>query len=303
MDIIKEISSRYRSGSLLVRLIFINVGVFLVVKTAMFVFTLLGLAPTMVSGLVELPSQWYAVLHKPWTLLTYMFMHGDLMHIFFNMLCFYWFGLIFMEFNTPKQMVALYVLSGLGGAVAYLGAHGVLPVFAGTHGSLVGASASVLGVIVAVGVQAPGYRMNLLFFGQVPLKWVVLPILLLDVVSFDGSNLGGHVAHLGGAVVGLLYALALKRGCDITGGINRAIDALAGVFSRSKPSAKNTKAKHYHYSADNTRRSNAPSDVRKQFVSEKEERIDVILEKIKQSGYASLTKEEKELLFTVGKNK
>ena len=110
MDIIKEIKRRYSSGSLLVRLIFINIGVFVVVKLAMFLLTLLGLTPAMVSGMVELPSQWQAVLHKPWTLLTYMFMHGDLMHIFFNMLCFYWFGLIFMEFNTPKQMVALYVL-------------------------------------------------------------------------------------------------------------------------------------------------------------------------------------------------
>ncbi len=300
MDIIKEIRQRYSSGSLLVRLIFINVGVFLVVKTAMFVFTLLGLAPTMVSGLVELPSQWYAVLHKPWTLLTYMFMHGDLMHIFFNMLCFYWFGLIFMEFNTPKQMVALYVLSGLGGAAAYLSAHSVLPAFAGVHGSLVGASASVLGVIVAVGMRAPNYRLNLLFLGPVALKWVVLPILVLDVVSFDGSNLGGHIAHLGGAVVGLLYALAMKKGFDITSGINRVIDALAGVFSRKKPAVKNQRKPRYHYSADESHR-DSRSDVRKQFVSEKEERIDAILEKIKQSGYASLTKEEKELLFSVGK--
>ena len=227
-------------------------------------------------------------------------MHGDLMHIFFNMLCFYWFGLIFMEFNTPKQMVALYVLSGLGGAAAYLSAHSVLPAFAGVHGSLVGASASVLGVIVAVGMRAPNYRLNLLFLGPVALKWVVLPILVLDVVSFDGSNLGGHIAHLGGAVVGLLYALAMKKGFDITSGINRVIDALAGVFSRKKPAVKNQRKPRYHYSADESHR-DSRSDVRKQFVSEKEERIDAILEKIKQSGYASLTKEEKELLFSVGK--
>ena len=293
MDIIKEIRQRYSSGSLLVRLIFINIGVFVVVKLAMFLLTLLGLTPAMVSGMVELPSQWQAVLYKPWTLLTYMFMHGDLMHIFFNMLCFYWFGLIFMEFNTPKQMVALYVLSGLGGAAAYLSAHSVLPAFAGVHGSLVGASASVLGVIVAVGMRAPNYRLNLLFLGPVALKWVVLPILLLDVVSFDGSNLGGHIAHLGGAVVGLLYALAMKKGFDITSGVNR-------VISRKKPAVKNQRKPRYHYSADESHR-DSRSDVRKQFVSPKEERIDAILEKIKQSGYASLTKEEKELLFSVGK--
>ncbi|MGN0213190.1 MAG: rhomboid family intramembrane serine protease [Muribaculaceae bacterium] len=302
MDIIKEISSRYRRGSLLVRLIFINIGVFLVVKLAVFVLTLLGLTPAVVSGMVELPSEWLAVAHKPWTLLTYMFMHGDLMHIFFNMLCFYWFGLIFMEFNTPKQMVALYVLSGLGGALAYLSAHSLLPAFAGVHGSLVGASASVLGVIVAVGLQAPNYRLNLLFLGPVALKWVVLPILLLDVVGFDGSNLGGHIAHLGGALVGLIYALALKQGRDITGAINRLIDSIVGMFSRKKSSKPKASKARYHYSADDTR-GNVRSDVRKQFVSEKEERIDAILEKIKQSGYTSLSKEEKELLFSVGKNK
>lgn len=286
----------------MVRLIFINIGVFLVVKLAMFVLTLLGLSPVLVSGMVELPSGWIALSHKPWTLFTYMFMHGDLMHIFFNMLCFYWFGVIFMEFNTAKQMVALYVLSGLGGALAYLTAHSVLPAFAGVHGSLVGASASVLGVIVAVGLQAPNYRLNLLFLGPVALKWVVLPILLLDVVSFDGSNLGGHVAHLGGAVVGLAYALALKQGFDITGAINRLIDSVVGMFSRKKPTMRKAQNAKYHYKADDTRRS-ARSDVRKQFVSEKEEQIDIILEKIKMSGYASLSKEEKELLFTVGKRK
>ena len=107
MGIIDEIKNRYRSGSLLIKLIFVNVGIFLVVKLTMFVLMLAGIDARVVTDMVELPSAWSAVLVRPWTLVTYMFMHGDLMHIFFNMLCLYWMGLVFMEFNTPKQLVAL----------------------------------------------------------------------------------------------------------------------------------------------------------------------------------------------------
>lgn len=296
MAIIDEIKMRFRSGSLLMKLIYINIGVFVVVKLAMLVLSLVGASPSMIASVVELPSQWMDALHRPWTLITYMFMHGSIMHIFMNMLCLYWFGVVFMEYNTPKQLAALYVLSGLGGAAAYLAAYALLPSFAAMHGNLVGASAAVLGIMVAVGLQAPNYRINLLFIGSVAMKWVVICMLLIVMLSYDGTNMGGDVAHLGGAFVGMTYAVLLRKGFDITKTVNRVIDGVVGLFGKRKSSTSGK----YHYSA-NAQSGQKRSSVRSRFVSEQEERVDAILEKIKQSGYTALTQEEKEIIFSVGR--
>ena len=273
----------------------------------MFVLMLAGIDARVVTDMVELPSAWSAVLVRPWTLVTYMFMHGDLMHIFFNMLCLYWMGLVFMEFNTPKQLVALYVLSGLMGAAFYLMAYNLLPGFAGASSGLVGASASVLGVRVAACMRAPNYRINLLFIGSVALKWVAIVMVVLGVISFDGSNLGGHIAHAGGAVMGVIYALLLRRGLDITKGINRMIDRLTDLFERRpKPMGEPVQGGRYHYgkpeSGNAAKSTKSDSDdLRSQYVTKEQAEVDAILEKIKVSGYASLSQEEKKRIFTAGK--
>ena len=305
MGIIDEIKYRYLSGSLLIKLIFINVGIFLAVKLATFVLMLVGVDTSVVAMLVELPSSWGAVLMRPWTLITYMFMHGDVLHIFFNMLCLYWMGMVFMEFNTPKQLVALYVLSGLMGAALYLVAYNALPGFAGISGSLVGASASVLGVLVEACMRAPNYRINLLFIGPVALKWVAIVMVVLGVISFDGSNMGGHIAHAGGVLMGVIYALLLRHGFDITKGINKPIDRLSNLFERKpKPMGRPIEGKRYHYAepkSSGDAKAQDKSDLRSQYVTKEQAEVDAILEKIKVSGYASLTQEEKKRIFTVGK--
>ncbi|MGN0228231.1 MAG: rhomboid family intramembrane serine protease [Muribaculaceae bacterium] len=311
MGIIEEIKNRYRSGSLLIKLIFINAGIFLAVKLSVFVLMLVGIDASVVMDIVELPSAWEAVTMRPWTLVTYMFMHGDLMHIFFNMLCLYWMGVVFMEFNTPKQLVALYVLSGLMGAAFYLMAYNLLPGFAGASSGLVGASASVLGVLVSACMRAPNYRINLLFIGSVALKWVAIVMVVLGVISFDGNNLGGHIAHAGGAVMGVIYALLLRCGFDITKGINRLIDRISDLFERHpKPMGEPVQGGRYHYGkseSDNASKSTKSStksdsdDLRSQYVTKEQAEVDAILEKIKVSGYASLSQEEKKRIFTVGK--
>ena len=311
MGIIEEIKNRYRSGSLLIKLIFINAGIFLAVKLSVFVLMLAGIDASVVMDMVELPSAWEAVTMRPWTLVTYMFMHGDLMHIFFNMLCLYWMGMVFMEFNTPKQLVALYVLSGLMGAAFYLMAYNLLPGFAGASSGLVGASASVLGVLVSACMRAPNYRINLLFIGSVALKWVAIVMVVLGVISFDGNNLGGHIAHAGGAVMGVIYALLLRCGFDITKGINRLIDRISDLFERHpKPMGEPVQGGRYHYGkseSDNASKSTKSStksdsdDLRSQYVTEEQAEVDAILDKIKVSGYASLSQEEKKRIFKAGK--
>ncbi len=303
MGIFNELLYKYKSGSLLIKLIFINVGVFVVLKLALLILMLLGIDNSLVGMLVELPSTWSGVLSRPWTLFTYMFMHGDVFHILFNMLCLYWVGMVFMEFNTPKQMVALYMLSGLGGALLYLVAHNTLPYFAGAYSTLVGASASVLGIMVAVGVRAPNYRIGMMFLGPVPMKWIVLSIVVIDLLSLGGANTGGHVAHIGGVLVGALYAVLMKHGFDMTKGLNRTIDYLVDLFEKKpKGPGKPIGGTKYHYAEPEKepQKAKKSSSVRDQFVSPEEAAIDEILEKIKVSGYASLTAEEKQRIFSAG---
>lgn len=301
MGFTDEIKQKYRSGSLLVKLIFINVGVFVAVKLAMLLLMLLGVDTYLAASFVELPSAWAELIRHPWTLVTYMFMHADLFHIFFNMLCLYWFGLVFMEFNTPKQLVALYVLSGLMGAAFFLCAYNFLPAFEGRAATLVGASAAVMGVMVAACMRAPNYRMNLLFIGPVALKWILVVMLVIDAISYDDGNFGGHIAHFGGIVMGAVYALMLKQGYDITKKINKAIDAMAGIFSRrNSPMGRPVQGgKRYHYAKAEAEQKKP--DFRSEYVSKEQAEVDAILEKIKVSGYASLTDEEKRKIFTAGK--
>ncbi|MGM9804193.1 MAG: rhomboid family intramembrane serine protease [Muribaculaceae bacterium] len=306
MDIINEIKYRFKSGSLLAKIIYVNIGVFVAMKLAMLLLLLMGVDVLWVTRYVEMPSSLVVLARRPWTVLTYMFVHADVLHILCNMVCFYWMGRVFMEFNTAKQLMALYIYGGIGGALLYLLAYNVLPLFAMQQGSLVGASASVLCILVAAGMRAPEYRINLLFFGSVALKWVVAGMVLIDVISIDGTNPGGHIAHIGGAVVGLLYAIAMRRGVDITKPVNVAIDALVGAFSPRKRGKKMNvggKKRRYHYAQNSQNSGDSHEAFRRQYVTEDEEAIDVILEKIKQSGYASLTKQEKERLFTAGKKK
>ncbi len=287
----------------MIKLIFINIVVFVVLKLALLLLMLFGIDSSIIGMLVELPSTWSGVLSRPWTLLTYMFMHGDIFHILFNMLCLYWVGMVFMEFNTPKQLVALYVLSGLGGALLYLVSYNTLPYFSGAYTTMVGASASVLGIMVAVGVRAPNYRIGLLFFGPVPMKWIVLSIVLIDLLSLSGSNTGGHIAHLGGVMVGALYAVLMKHGFDLTKGVNRVIDYLVDLFEKKpKGPGKPIGGTKYHYAEPEKepQKTKKASSVRDQFVSPEEAAIDEILEKIKVSGYTSLTKEEKQRIFSAG---
>ena len=160
-------------------------------------------------------------------------------------------------------------------------------------------------------MRAPNYRINLLFIGSVALKWVAIVMVVLGVISFDGNNLGGHIAHAGGAVMGVIYALLLRCGFDITKGINRLIDRISDLFERHpKPMGEPVQGGRYHYGkseSDNASKSTKSStksdsdDLRSQYVTKEQAEVDAILEKIKVSGYASLSQEEKKRIFTAGK--
>ena len=299
MGIIDDIKRNYLQGSMLLRLIFINIGVFVLLHLLAIVAMLFNVGSDVLQW-VELPSDLKMLLSRPWTLVTYMFAHYGLLHILFNMLWLYWLGRIFMEYFSAKQLTGVYLLGGLGGAVLYLLAYNLLPHLAGSHGWLIGASASVIAVVVAAAVYAPDYKIGLLFIGEVALKWVAIVTVVIAVIGLEGGNIGGNIAHIGGAVVGAWFALRIKSGRDITRPLNACIDAVVGLFngrSFKVPQFKRPQRSRQEAAPSRSTGSHRPDDL----VSEEE--LDVILGKIKVAGYDALTDEEKDKLFKASRRR
>jgi membrane associated rhomboid family serine protease len=272
------------------RLLIVNVALFLVIRIVNAISGLF-LVPvfsfTDVSYALAVPAHLSNFLSRPWTILTYMFFHWDIGHIFFNMLWLYWMGRIFQEYLGNKKLLNTYLMGGVAGAIFFMAAYNFFPRFYEVlpGAFALGASASVLAITVAAATLVPNYRISLLFFGPVALKWIALVTIFLDLISVSGSNAGGHIAHLGGALYGFLYIKQLRRGTDLTGWLTRLFDRLSAPGKR-KEKVFAGKKKDEDYNVERKTR---------------QERMDDILDKISQSGYGSLTKEEKDFLFRVSK--
>ena len=303
MAFIDEIKRSYQQGSMLLRIIFINIAVFVLLHIVAIGALLMRVPGDALLQWVELPSDLWLLLKRPWTLVTYMFVHYSLLHILFNMLWLYWLGRIFMEFFSAKQLSGLYLLGGWGGALLYLLSANLLPYFTSQPGVhyLMGASASVVAIVVAAAVYSPDYKIGLLFFGEVSIKWIAIITILISLMSMEGGNVGGNIAHIGGAAVGAWFALRIKHGRDITRPLNAFIDGVVGLFngrSWSLPKFnKKTSKDQYSAQEEPKPRSHRPSDE----VSEEE--LDIILGKIKAAGYDALTDEEKDKLFKASRRR
>ena len=302
MAFIDDIRRSYSQGSMLLRLIFINIGVFLVLRLLAIGGFLFNQPTSTLVSWVELPSDLTLLLHRPCTLVTYMFSHYGLLHILFNMLWLYWLGRIFMEFFSPKQLTGLYLLGGWGGAALYQLAYNLLPVLAGSDRMLIGASASIIAIVVATAVYTPDYKIGLLFLGEVSLKWIAVATVALAVLGLDGGNPGTSFAHMGGAIMGAWYTLRIKRGRDITRPLNAAIDSVIGLFNgrslRLPRFTRSSRVSQPQSGTGNTQPTDTPLGG-----SISEEELDKILGKIKMAGYDALTDEEKDKLFKASRRR
>jgi membrane associated rhomboid family serine protease len=268
-----------QSGSKINLLIGINVIVFLAINI-----------PDVLEGLflrhhwllinaddyLDLPAYLPKLAVRFWTPVTYMFMHEGIFHILFNMLWLYWMGQIFEEYLGNKRTVSLYIMGGLSGALFYILAFNLIPAFSSPDrvyaSTLAGASASVMAIIVATATLLPDYTLFLMFIGPVKLKWLALFFVILDFLSIDGLNGGGEIAHLGGAFLGFIYIKQLQQGNDFS--------KVTSIFE-PKPKMKVT----------------SRTTVKKSVSRPRQDEVDRILDKISQSGYDSLNKQEKETLF------
>lgn len=240
------------------------------------------------------PANTHILLYRPWTLFTYMFLHEGFMHILFNMLWLWWFGTIFIKYLSQRQLLGTYIFGGLAGAFIYIAAFNFFPVFSVARESslALGASASVLAVVVAIAFYVPDYTLNLLFIGPVRIKYIALFTVLLDLLMLKSGNAGGHLAHLGGAIWGFAYVKMLP-GIDPTRLFN---------FLYQRNFSFNFLKRKRKFKVYKTDRPLTDDEYNRQKVLN-QQKIDHILDKISKSGYDSLTKEEKALLFSNSSHK
>ena len=293
--IFDDLQRTFRQGNIVIRLIYINVAAFILCTLLSVVLGLFNINVTEILRNLYLPADLLQILRRPWTLITYMFMHAGIWHLLGNMLWLYWFGKLFLYFFSSKHLRGLYIVGGLLGGLLYIMAYNLLPVFSSQlySATLLGASASVLAIAIATAVREPEYRINLMFVGPVKLKYFALFIVLFDALYVGSNNAGGHIAHLGGALAGWWFAKGISRGYDITHWANVCIDAIGGIFSKRKPRKPKMKVH-----TTNSRTADYDYNARKK---EKSDEVDRILDKLKHSGYSSLSDEEKRRLFEASK--
>ena len=250
-------------------------------------------------SLLSIPSDLGEFITRPWTLFTYFFTHTGFFHFLFNMLFLYWFGRLIVEYLGNRKLVSLYVLGGLAGGILFLLIYNLVPYFADrvALSTMLGASAGVLAIVVGAATLMPNYTFVLLLIGPVKIKYIAIFQVFMSYVNMAGANAGGEIAHLGGALVGFLFIKQLQGGTDWGTPVWAVIDYFDGLFTRKSKikvshSNRGSSRSAYNSNTGKTININPRTD---------QNEIDAILDKISESGYESLSKEEKQKLFNASK--
>lgn len=286
MSVTADLRYRFSRLNVAEKLIAINVAVFIVNSLVTFLFRL---DPGFIMDWFELPKRFGDFVMQPWSVVTYSFFHAGFMHIFWNMLLLYFSGRIFLNLFNYKTFINVYFLGAIAGGVLFLLSYNIFPAFSGIKTSLIGASAAVMAVLLFICTYLPNQEVRVIFF-NVKLWYIGVFVVLLDLIQLPLGNSGGHLAHLGGELLGFLYARKLMDGKDIGEGFGNLVDKVGNAFSKEKRSPLKT----VHKSKNMSRYDNSSK-------KEYQKHIDAILDKISKSGYESLTKEEKDFLFKAGK--
>lgn len=287
MNILDDLKMQYKLGGIAMKVIYWNIACFLISLVFFYQFS---------QGSFDYPN-WLALssdpnvfLFKPWTFLTYAFLHFTFWHLLFNMLVLNFASNLFLTFFTQKQYLGLYILSAVFSGIVFVLSY----YFLGYAATIVGASAAIMAILVAATTYQPLMNVRLFLIGNVKLWHITGVILILDLMQFQLGNMGGHISHLAGAFFGFIFIKLLQNGTDLSVGISKILDFFANLFSKS--SSTPFKKVHKNYSKP------TPKPTSRIVTKDKtQQQIDEILDKISQSGYDCLTKEEKEFLFKAGK--
>ncbi|MDZ7847276.1 MAG: rhomboid family intramembrane serine protease [Owenweeksia sp.] len=287
-----EIENSFRNWHALTKLIIVNLGVFLLY----YIFRAIGSLITvpihqLFEEWIALPNTLNVLVTRPWTLVTYMFFHQGFIHIFFNLLILYLAGKLFLEYLGDRRLLSFFILGGLIGGVMFVIFYNIFPAFEGVVTNNRGASAGVMAILIGIAAYVPRFPVKLFFVLKLDLWIVAALVLLMDLVAIgDQKNMGGHIAHLGGAFFGYLSVQQYKRGHDWTEGFSKFMDNLVNWF-RAKPKVRKV------YSKPRNDRDYKAQQVQNQ------QKMDEILDKISKSGYDSLSGDEKDYLFKLGQDK
>ena len=283
MNFIDTIKYKYKTGTIIEKLIYLNV--------AIFAFTLLiTVFQGLYKGEQNFLMQWFSLddnlnefLSKPWSILSYGFLHADFIHLIFNMITLYFIGNLFIQYFTQKQALSFYLLGTLFGGILYLLSQNYFPLFEGRNTTLVGASAGISAIFIGIATYMPNYQIKIRFLGFIKFWHLAVVWLAFDIIGLIGPNAGGSFSHLGGSLFGFLY---VNQASNKKTGISEMFSSLFKTKEKPlKTVHKSVKIKK------NTPKNSAPNQIQ----------IDAILDKISKSGYDTLTKTEKEFLFKQGK--
>ncbi len=309
-SILDDVKREFSYGNMVTRIIIINVAFFVFVHLVNITLYLAGggqPSPFFREFIhfFSMSSDWKHILTHPWVIITSMFLHEGFWHILWNMLFLYWFGRIVGDFLGNQRILPIYLLGGVAGSIIYFITANLLIYGAEGARFALGASAGVMAIVVAAGATSPDYVMRLLLIGDVKLKYIVGVLVFLDLIGIASDiNTGGHFAHLGGAFFGWLFVRQLREGNDWGAPVNNLIDRIVNFFRGLFSGQQRTRSRgpRVVYRNPVKKRAARKSDTK---ASPEElshqERLDAILDKIKKSGYESLSSEEKEFLFNASK--
>lgn len=291
---------KLQTATVVEKLIAINVLVFVLVYLFRTIAFLFQFPSNFFMEWFVFPKEPGEFIFKPWSIITYAFLHSGIWHILSNMLILYFSGIYFLNYFSPKRLLNYFFLGVIVGALVYMLSYNLFPAFAATGRSyLLGASAGVMAVLVGIATYIPNMRVRLMLLGSIKFWYIAAFLVLLDVIQIPMGNAGGHLAHLGGALLGYFYTTQLQKGNDIGSWFEKLMDAFVSMFS-SAP--KKAKMKTVYRKGKGERASKrATTGSGRMNKDEKQKRIDHILDKISKSGYDSLSKEEKDFLFKAGK--
>jgi membrane associated rhomboid family serine protease len=281
MSLINEIKLRYKGGNIVEKIIYINLAVFVLT-----ILSSLFKGPGEINLLFEwfsLDDTFASLFLKPWTIISYGFLHDGFLHVLFNLITLYFIGNLFLEYFSQKQLLTFYILGSFFGGILYLLSQNYFPLFEEKSSLLVGASAGISAIFIGIATYIPNYQLKIRFIGFVKLWHLAAVYIIFDILGLVGGNAGGNFAHLGGSLFGFLY-------------VNQASNKEILIFNKilSFFKFKKKPLKTVYKSKKTT-----PKSTTNTSLNQKE--IDKILDKISKSGYDTLTKEEKEFLFKQGK--
>ncbi|MCO5230117.1 MAG: rhomboid family intramembrane serine protease [Chitinophagales bacterium] len=298
----QELKYKYQYGGAHIKIIFINVAIFILLNLTLFFDRLLfdSRGRSFILDQILGSSSLTQNLYKPWIAITNLFVHdvSGFSHIFFNMIVLYIFGNIVKDLIGNSKIVPIFLLSGLAGYLIFILAYNIFPPLKAMGSvSICGASGGIMGITFAAVAISPNFELYLLLLGRVKIKWIALFYLFINIIMLQGNNTGGSIAHLGGALMGFIYIKQLRNGVDL----GRPFYWLEDWFEnirKPKPKPKMTYKKEEKVVAgENTKQQKSGS--KSTVSSSKQEHLDKILDKINLSGYDSLSQEEKSFLFKI----